>query len=155
MSDRCLKQWTYNEVLNIAGTVSPLVRFSLFLQLACFHSCKSTRNYCLCSNINIEINEKTQQMVEQIWLLFIHTITKIICFYKLILKSNVFKLLEKSHFDYYMDCLCKISLSIKTKLQGLIKKSNLLLNFMLSKNLWTTAAWRQSTTLCDILTNLS
>lgn len=122
MSDRCLKQWTYNEVLNIAGTVSPLVQFSLFLQLACFHSCKSTRNYCLCSNINIKINEKTQQTVERIRLLFIHTINKIICFYQLILKSNVFKLLEKQcHFEYYMDCLRKISLSIKTKLQASLR----------------------------------
>lgn len=96
MRDRCLKQWTYNEVLNIAGTVSLLVQFSLFSQQPCFYSCKSTRNYCLCSNINIGINEKIHQTAEQIRLLFIHSIIKIICFYKLILSSNVLKLFKRN-----------------------------------------------------------
>lgn len=139
MRDRCLKQWTYNEVLNIAGTVSPLVQFSLFLQQACFYSCKSTRNYCLCSNINIEINEKIHQAAEQIRLLFIHSIIKIICFYKLILNSNGLKLLERNSIILKTTWIIYIkpnnSTMCQKKVASFIKKSNLLLNFMLNEKI--------------------
>lgn len=139
MRDRCLKQWTYNEVLNIAGTVSPLVQFSLFLKQACFYSCKSTRNYCLCSNINIEINEKIHQAAEQIRLLFIHSIIKIICFYKLILNSNGLKLLERNSIILKTTQIIYIkpnnSTMCQKKVASLIKKSNLLLNFMLNEKI--------------------
>lgn len=139
MRDRCLKQWTYNKVLNIAGTVSPLVQFSLFSQQACFYSCKSTRNYCLCSNINIEINEKIHQTAEQIRLLFIHSIIKIIRFYKLILNSNGLKLLERNSIILKTTWIIYLkpnnSTMCQKKVASLIKKSNLLLNFMLNEKI--------------------